>query len=121
MVSLNPRQNEYNGEVSTVGTVQFDSYGNLTANSNGTPQQWCNVSFSHNGRDFKTSARIMGSNVDKLSSLTKGDILFVSLEEYNGELMIDALALASGDRISIEELGDIFATSTAAKPAEAAL
>lgn len=119
MVSLNPRQNEYNGEVSTVGTVQFDSFGNLTANSNGTPQQWCNVSFSHNGKEFHTSARIMGSNVDKLANLTKGDSLFVSLEEYEGDLMIDILAIASGDRISVAELGNIFAAAT--ETAEAAL
>jgi|SRR5699024_569884 len=113
MVSLNPQSREYNGETSVTGNVTFKSLGRLNENSKGTPQQWIDVEFTHNNKEVTTSARIMGKNIDTIGDLKAGDTLFVTLSQYEGDLMIDVLSKSNSGRISVSEagLGEIFETA----------
>lgn len=106
---LNPRKG--NDGTSNVGNATFLGFGNLNENTNGTAQQWVELGFNHNGGDHKTSGRIMGSNIEKISDLNPQDTVFVSLNAVDGQLMIDVLAKSTASRLSIDELGlDLEAT-----------
>ena len=126
IVELNPEKREYNGEMGVTGTVTFGKWTNdwSFTNASGAETQVRNMNVSFiapTGEEVVAhSARVMGKAIDNLQDVSEGDVLFVSLESYEGRLQINALSISGGNSASVDDLGlaDMFAGAAETVEAE---